>query len=150
MHHNQTHGHSVGARASKTYKAWLSMRRRCLCPTCPEYYRYGGRGITVSPSWDSFEQFLLDMGEAPEDRSLDRRDNDKGYSKENCRWATAKEQGQNKRNNIILAFNGEAHCMNEWARITGIGITTLLQRLRHGWSAERTLLTSPQRRIKHG
>ena len=81
-----------------TYTAWANMRGRCRNPNHPAYARYGGRGILVCASWDSFETFLADMGERPEwaTGGLDRINNDGNYEPGNCRWATLEEQGTNK------------------------------------------------------
>jgi len=93
---NRTHNQSRG---SITYKSWLEMRGRCTRPTSPRYARYGGRGITYCERWESFENFLADMGPRPSrDHSLDRRNNDGNYEAANCRWATDTEQGRNKGN----------------------------------------------------
>lgn len=81
----------------KTYDAWVRMHQRCNNPMATQYKDYGGRGIKVCASWKVYENFLADMGEAPEGHSLDRINNNKGYCKENCRWATAKQQAQNRR-----------------------------------------------------
>jgi hypothetical protein len=87
-----------GASNTCEYETWSRMKQRCLDPNHPRYRDYGGRGITVSPEWrDSFERFLADMGPRPVGRSLDRIDNNDGYSASNCRWATDKEQAQNQR-----------------------------------------------------
>lgn len=77
---------------------WNGIKQRCYNPNIPGYHRYGGRGITVCDEWlESFENFLRDMGFPPSDKhTLDRRDNDLGYSKDNCRWATVQEQNKNK------------------------------------------------------
>jgi hypothetical protein len=98
--YNLKHGHArreFKNKATPTYQTWLAMRGRCLNPTDPAYKWYGGRGISIDPRWNIFENFLEDMGERPKARSLDRIDNDRGYSPDNCRWATNRQQQSNKR-----------------------------------------------------
>lgn len=91
---NVTHGMSE----SQEYMAWTNMKSRCYNPKATQYKDYGGRGITVSASWkDSFDAFLTDMGRVPANYTLERLDNDKSYSKDNCCWATRKEQAANQR-----------------------------------------------------
>ena len=80
-----------------TYRSWKEMRQRCLNPNSDKWKWYGGRGISIDTRRDSFEVFLADMGERPTGCTLDRRDSDGNYSKQNCRWATPKEQATTNR-----------------------------------------------------
>lgn len=94
--------HREGNWKSGTYTTWDNMRQRCNNPNRQDYARYGATGVTYDKRWDFFENFLADMGERPEAidaYSLERRDNSKGYSKDNCYWATAYQQAHNKSNN---------------------------------------------------
>jgi hypothetical protein len=92
-----THGHAVGGAKSKELSTWTDMKQRCFNSKSKFYAYYGGRGITVCDRWLDFENFFADMGEKPEGLTLDRVDVNGNYELGNCRWATWKEQGQNKR-----------------------------------------------------
>lgn len=84
-----------------TYKSWESMRARCNNPNNTRYQDYGGRGIQCCPEWKDFEQFQADMGNRPAGTSLDRKDNNGNYTKDNCRWATKEQQQRNTRRSVL-------------------------------------------------
>jgi hypothetical protein len=136
----RTHGHSVGAGVSRTFRIWTNMKTRCFNPKGSSYAHYGARGITVCEEWrGSFEQFLADMGEAPARMSLDRIDTNGPYSKANCRWATQQQQMSNTRATRLIPCDGELMPMSEAARRKGIKPATVHARLKQGWSVERAL-----------
>lgn len=94
---NFRHGHNGKGRRSPEYRSWAHMKGRCENPESDRYAYYGGRGIRVCERWQSFENFLVDMGPRPAGHTLDREDNDGDYEPGNCRWATQSEQGKNRR-----------------------------------------------------
>lgn len=139
------HGHAKSGKETGTYQAWSAMKKRCSNPDHPSYQDYGGRGISVCERWLSFENFLADMGEKPTGLSLDRENNDADYTPGNCRWATMRTQNNNKRSNTLLTLNGITHSIATWSEITSIKDCTISERLRNGWSVERTLTTKTRR-----
>ena len=125
---------------STEFKIWVGMNQRCYNPTATNYKNYGGRGIRVCNRWRVFLLFLADMGKRPSAKhSIERRDNARGYSPDNCYWATRAEQDNNKRTNRWLRYDGKRLTLTQWAHIRGIHTCTLYDRLRRGWTVKRTL-----------
>lgn len=126
------------------YNIWAGMVARCNNPNKHNYYKYGGRGITVCKRWLKFENFYKDMGPRPTlKHEIDRKDNNKGYFPGNCRWATRSENNRNTRHNHLLTYKGETKCIAAWSEETGIHEGTLRTRIRKGWSPERVIETPP-------
>jgi len=137
-----THGAwAVDDKFNSEYRSWQAMRSRCNCKGNTHYARYGGRGITYDPSWNSFEKFLEDMGPKENPKlELERINNDKNYCKENCRWATRKEQTRNrggKRATRLYTFNEKTMCIADWAKEVGISPQSMQKRLNKNWPLEK-------------
>ena len=126
---------------SPEYKSWGAMKQRCTNPNHESYDRYGGRGITFDPSWEDFSVFFKDMGEKPTpEHQLERVDNEKNYSKENCIWTTRKEQTRNRggaRATRFYTYDGKTMCIKDWAQEVGISNTSMQKRLNKGWPLEK-------------
>jgi len=139
-----------GMRNTSIYAVWSSMISRCKLPSCPSHKSHGGRGIKVCSRWGKFENFYLDMGDKPAPNySIDRIDNDGDYTPENCRWATAKEQQNNKRNSVFFEFNGKSMTIAQWSDSTGIRSDTLAKRIKNGWPLDKAF-TLPVRKQNKG
>lgn len=123
---------------------------RCNSPKARGYRHWGGRGIKVCDRWqgrDGFANFLADLGERPSrQHSIDRIDNNGNYEPDNCRWATSKEQANNRRDNHLIAHDGITLNATQWADRTGLKRVTIRQRLRNGWTPEEALTTPPDSR----
>lgn len=133
-----THGKS----RSPEFRVWTDMRRRCSVPTRPDYKNYGARGITVCDGWNaSFELFFSDMGERPDSsHTLERKDNEGPYCKENCLWVHRKAQERNKRSNHFIIVGGQRMTIAEAAERHKIKYYTLYSRIHlRGWSADRAV-----------
>jgi hypothetical protein len=138
MSHTNTRTH--GMWKTPTHTSWRAMRERCFLVNHADYPNYGGRGIKVCERWEtSFENFLADMGLRPNKMSIERIDVDGDYAPENCRWATNKDQMNNRRNNVFLEFDGSRLTIAQWAEKIGLKYSTLKERLARGWSVERAL-----------
>lgn len=131
-----------GEHKTELYKIWQGMRDRCGNPNNKKYRLYGGKGISVCERWNDFRMFAIDMGDRPFGFSIDRINGDKGYSPENCRWATAIVQANNTSANKIISANGQSMTLSEWSRRTNIKANTILYRIRRGWPIEKAISVS--------
>lgn len=130
-------------RKGKEYKTWARMISRCHDESDQRYPWYGGRGIAVCPEWrEDFDRFLEDMGPAPTPtHTIERKDNDAGYSKGNCKWATWKEQAQNRRTTINIVHAGRTLSMAAWAELKKMDRRILFKRLKAGWDVAAAIET---------
>lgn len=139
---NTTHGMSN----TPTWRSWHSMRSRCTNPMASGSKYYLGRGIGFCRRWGVFENFFADMGERPAGTSLERIDNNGHYTPENCKWAFPREQQNNMRSNVRLTYAGETFTVAQWANNLGLKHSTILTRIKRGWTADRALGTKPKSR----
>jgi hypothetical protein len=133
MKGNRRHGKAY----SSEHRIWRAMKDRCYNNKNKEFHRYGGRGISVCDRWQDFKAFFADMGERPSTaHSIDRIDGEKGYCKENCRWATPTEQSRNRSSNRFIFFMGKVQCLSAWAKELGISDYTLRRKIKSSSSIE--------------
>ena len=137
-----------GMTDTPTWKSWKSMHDRCYLKAHKSYKDYGGRGVFPCDEWAVFENFLNDMGERPAGTTLGRIDNSLGYSAENCRWETIKQQMRNRRSSHFLDAFGERKTISEWGEIFGIEHDVISRRLQKGWSAEDAI-SRPKKKMKN-
>lgn len=131
------------------YNTWVSMIQRCTNPNNQDYSNYGGRGITVCDRWlNSFEAFYEDMGSKPGlEYSLDREENDLGYCKDNCRWATPTEQANNQRTNVFYLYKGNPYTVPQLSKLpeaieNGVSESALYRRInKYNYSIEEAINT---------
>lgn len=131
---------------NRLYKIWHSMLNRCNNAGHANYKNYGGRGIEVCGEWVSFKSFCAwALANGYEDsKTIDRIDNDRGYSSKNCRWADKKTQARNRRTNVMYEYNGVSKTLPEWAEVYDLNVITLVSRVvRMGWPMEKALNTRP-------
>lgn len=129
---NYRHGECYSA----TYKIWAGILRRCTNPNESSYPDYGGRGIGIDCRWRNYIEFKKDMGEKPSGMSIERKDNNGNYCKENCVWATKKAQCNNRRSNVFLVYNGKSMTISDWATSLGISYHAFYNRLTRWTLAE--------------
>lgn len=132
------HGHAHPG--NRTYNIWFSMKARCTKPSHISYADYGGRGIRVCDEWMAdFSNFLRDMGEAPDGKTLGRINNDGPYEPSNCQWETMAEQQRNRRSCRPIEAFGRRQLLVCWSEETGIKSSTIAKRLAKGWTPEEAL-----------
>ena len=136
-----THGDSCRGKEARLYRIWRNMKSRCSNPNKPDYEYYGKQGIKVCDEWVdyiTFKEWAIANG-YQDNLTLDRREGDKNYCPENCRWITIKEQQNNKSNNHRIEFDGEIYTIAEWSEILNIKRDVIKDRLLAGWSVEKAL-----------
>lgn len=133
---------------NRFYLTWVNLRRRCTDPKDKFFYKYGARGITYCDRWKSFDNYYSDMRQGYEPGlTLDRIDNDKGYSPDNCRWATQKVQSNNRSTNRRFTINGVSKTLAQWIETTSVKSSTVRQRYYGlGWSIEDSLFKLTRKR----
>ena len=130
----------------RLFHTWCSMKRRCYCKTGPDYKDYGARGITVCDEWlhdfSAFRTWALSAG-YKHNLSIDRIDNDRGYSPENCRWSTFFVQSRNTRRNVFYTHpeTGETLCAVDWSRKLGGNSGLVACRVKRGWAPDKAITT---------
>jgi hypothetical protein len=142
-HNAMTHGECY----TKLYRSWDAMIDRTCNSNNARYHDYGGRGITVCNEWRTYEPFSQWAKENgyEEGLTLDRINVDGNYEPSNCRWATRQEQANNRRNNVIIEYNGRSQTIAEWCRELNLSYEMVRRRLKRGWDGERALTTPPLR-----
>lgn len=137
---------------TRIYRIWSNIKYRCCNEDSKDYIDYGLRGITLCDEWlndfESFYNWSMENGYR-EDLTIDRIDNDLGYSPDNCRWVSMKVQNNNTRKNINITVGGITKTASEWADTTGINSKTIIYRFKNGWDEDR-LLIKPNRRSRYG
>lgn len=140
---------SHGKTGTRTYHQWSGMIQRCKSTNIKTRKSYLDKNIKVCDQWLKFENFYKDMGECPDGLTLERIDNNKGYSKENCKWASRKEQNRNKSQNIKITYNSKTQVLTDWAKELQISFSTLQARIQKmGWTIERSFTEKVNRKNK--
>lgn len=135
-----------GGYLAREYKSWNAMSQRCLNPNSTSWPDYGGRGIKVCDRWqgsDGYLNFVADMGPRPRGMTLERNDSNGDYTPENTRWATPKEQQNNRRVSVLITHDGQTMSQTEWAEHLGLSRNAVSERLRAGWDMTKAVTTPP-------
>lgn len=138
-----THGHTVGA-FSPEYHSWSSMIQRCTNSKRRSYQHYGGRGIKVCDRWLKFENFLADMGPRPPNTTLDRVNNDKDYTPQNCRWADTRTQARNSSQAVRVTISGVTRLLLDWCEQYQISVNTVRHRVKYHGMSYVCAITTPK------
>lgn len=138
----KTRIHGRTGKRDRAYKTWAHMKSRCLNENDPKFSSYGARGISVCEKWLNFTGFLDDMGDPPDGHTLDRIDNNGSYEPGNCRWATPKQQANNRRSTRWIEAHGKRLPLNEWIKLTGFSGDFIRRRLKLGIHPDEFLFVS--------
>lgn len=137
-------GSYENGKRTRLARIWNNIKKRCYNPRHESYKYYGGAGIGMCDAWrtdfNAFEQWAVSHG-YDDSLSIDRIDNTRGYSPDNCRWVDNKQQAMNRGTTKDIEYNGETHCLTDWATILGINLKTLSRRLLNGWTVDRAFST---------
>jgi hypothetical protein len=133
----------------RPYSSWASMLTRCRNKNRAKWHRYGGRGISVCKRWLSYDNFLADMGVPPKGFTLERIDNDKGYSKNNCRWASLLEQSNNRGSTILIEIDGEYKSFINWCRHFNCNYSTAKNRWNRGLEGRAVFAETKTKFVDH-
>lgn len=146
--HNMTH--------TRLYKIYKGLIQRCYSPSNPAYENYGNRGIKISEEWLDKEKGFINfynwaMQNGYKDNlSIDRINNNGNYEPDNCRWATEKEQSNNRRTNHYITYNGETHTLKEWSEILNVSYSMLSHRFQRKWDIEKALFFPSRKELYNG
>jgi len=147
---NTKHGMArSGKKRSRLYSVWSSMLARCSNPRDRNYHHYGGRGIKVCKRWETFENFFVDMGEPEVGLTLDRRNNNRGYTPSNCQWVLSSAQSRNKRTNVWVTVIGKKHILADALLLVGKSRSALHYQMRKNNQSHQQVLNTWQKQKKH-